>query len=69
MSLNPPAAEGFEVPSLPSKTTRKSFTRRLLDKMAANTARQAFARLAATDPRMAEDLHAAWERAIEETKS
>lgn len=75
MSLNSPAAEGFEITSrLPEKTdaaarsSHKSFFRRLLDKIAANSARQAFARLAITNPRMAEDLRAAWERATEESK-
>jgi len=75
MSLNTTVTEGFEAPTRPPNTAEKatkiagkSLIRRIFDKMAANAQRQAFARLAVTDPRMAADLRAAWDRAVDESK-
>ena len=70
MSTNTIAAEGFEVlsrrPNVAKGATKvagKSLMRRIFEKMAANAERQALARLAATDPRMAAELRAARDRA------
>lgn len=72
MNTNTIAAEGFEyVSRRPSaiKVAGKSFMRRIFDKMAANAERQALARLAATDPRMAAELRAARDRAEAEIQA
>ncbi|MFK7966207.1 MAG: hypothetical protein AB8C46_19770 [Burkholderiaceae bacterium] len=65
MNANTIAAQGYELVSRrpqDAKAPGKSLFRRIFEKMAANAERQAMARLAAADPRMAAELRAASDR-------
>ena len=65
MNANTIAAQGYELISRRPQVTRapgKSLFRRIFEKMAANAERQAMARLAAADPRLAAELRAAKDR-------
>ena len=69
MSTNTIAFKGSEAlsgqpqaASATSKVAGKSLFRRLFDKIAANAERQALARLAVVDPRLAAELRAAKDR-------